>query len=282
VTKRVLVVAAGALLAGCAQVTTLSLPTPKASSATTAVATTTAPNLTAVSLAGVAGRVRPLVAITPGPATLNGTIVGPAGPVGGADVHIERLVGDDVGATDVIALPDGTWSLVGVLGGRYRVRAWRSPDLDLIAPEIFFLNGTDTKSLTLTLQPYTGNNALAAIAPNPPIIDQPATLAVQITSQTVDGRGSVRAQPVANASVQLSGSSSWAISNPNPSVTGADGMAIWQVVCSQLGPQPLTALVNNTDTYPLTIAPCSPPPPPPTTTTAPGSTTSIPRTPPST
>src|SRR4051812_7852675 len=57
---------------------------------------TTAPDLTGVGLAAVAtGRTTTTsIALGPGAAALNGTVVGPDGPVPGAVVHVERLVGD--------------------------------------------------------------------------------------------------------------------------------------------------------------------------------------------
>jgi hypothetical protein len=268
------VTAALLLLAGCGgHVTDLAFPTPPSSSP--ALTTTGAPDLTGAKLAGVPGESRSTVAVGPGGATLNGTVVAPSGTVGGADVHIERLVGNQVGAMDVVAQADGTWSLPRVLGGRYRVRAWRPPDLSLINPEIFFLNGTDTMSLTLELQQFNASTVSSAIAPKPPVVDQPAALAVELTTQTVDAQGVVRAQPVANANIELSAGGVWTIAGPNPAVTGADGTVSWNVVCGQPGPQPLTAVVDNTDTYSVKVPACALPPPvattvPTTSTTAPG------------
>jgi hypothetical protein len=257
-TRTRLAVLGAVVLAGCSgRVTTLNFATPPPTSP--APATTKAPELTGVSLAGVAGRPVGKVNVGPGPATISGTVVGPAGPVGGAVVSAERLVGDAVGTADVTAKPDGTWSLPSVLG-RYRVRAWRPPDLALTTPEIFFLSGSDTKSLTLLLQQFNAATVTAAIAPNPPVAGEPATLAVQLTTQTVDAKGVVRAQPVPGASVQLGGGGTWSTADPNPAATGVDGTVSWQVVCTQAGPQPLTVLVNSTDNYPVNLPPCGVPP----------------------
>jgi hypothetical protein len=244
-----------AVVAGCSgQVATLNFPTPP--STVPAPATTKAPNLTGVTQKGVAGLAVAKVSVGPGSATINGTVVGPAGPVGGAVVEAERLVGDGIGTADVTAQADGTWSRPNVLGGRYRIRAWRAPDLALVTPEIFFLNGTDTKSLTLQLQQFNAVAVTAAVAPNPPLVGEPATLAVQVTTQVVDTKGIVRAQPAPGASVQLAGGGTWATADPNPAVTGADGTASWQMVCGQAGPQPLTAVVDGTDSVSLTLPPC--------------------------
>jgi hypothetical protein len=257
------------LLAGCSgQVTTLDFPPPGSTLPTT---TTTKPkDLTAVTLARVPSQPSAKVTVGPGSATISGTVVGPGGPVGGAVIQAERLVGDAVGSAQVTAQADGTWSMPHILGGRYRVRAWRPPDLALTTPEIFFLNGTDTKSLTLQLLQWIAADATGVIAPNPPTADEPATLVVLVTTQMVDANGIVRAQPAAGASVQLSAGGPWVTADPNPAVTGTDGTASWQVVCTQAGPQPLAVVVNATNTFALSLPACGPPP----TTTAP--TTTVP------
>jgi hypothetical protein len=82
--------------------------------------------------------------------------------------------------------------------------------------------------------------------------------------------GVVRAQPSSGANVQLASGGPWTTSDPNPAITGADGTASWQVVCTQAGPQPLAVVIDATNTYPLNVPPCGLPPP---TTVAPSSTT---------
>jgi hypothetical protein len=193
--------------------------------------------------------------------------------VGGATVHIDRLVGDAVGSVNVAAQADGTWNLPAILGGRYRVRAWRSPDMDMTAPQIFFLGGTDNKSLTLQLQQFGAANVASAVSPNPPVVGAPANVLIQVTAQTVDTTGVVHATPVASGSVLLNGAAAVTISNPNPAVTTGSGLAIWQVTCQQPGPPSLTVTVNNNaSAYPVDVADCAAAPPPPPPTTAPATT----------
>jgi hypothetical protein len=278
-------VAAAVVAGGCVRVSRLSYPAPPPTPPPAVPTTiTTLPDLTGVSLAAVSGPTTTAVALGPGGATLTGTVVGPAGPVGGADVHVERLVGDTAAAVDVTAKPDGTWTLPGVLGGRYRVRAWRSPDLAQTAPQIFFLAATQTWSATLQLEQFDRAVVTAVVDPNPPVVGQPSALTVQLTTQMVDATGIVRARPVPNATVSLSLGGSWTLSSPDSLVTAADGVATWQLVCGGAGPQLLAATVNDTDAYPVDVPPCIAPPPPPTTSTsaattstsAPTATTSAP------
>ena len=96
--------------------------------------TTTIVDFSTVDLAPVAGRAVVHVLISPGSATLKGTVSGPDGPVAGADVHVERIVNGSIGTADVGSQADGTWTLAGIEGGLYRVRAWRVPDFTLTRP----------------------------------------------------------------------------------------------------------------------------------------------------
>jgi hypothetical protein len=272
--RRVLAAAIILLAAGCGGVETLSFRTPPP---TPGSSTTTAPaDLTGATVKGVDGRTAGSVPLGPGLANLSGIALGPAGPVGGATVHIDRLVGDAVGSVTVSALPDGTWTLPGILGGRYRVRAWRPPALDMTAPQIFFLGGTDNKSLTLQLQQFGTANVASALSPSPPVVGAAANLLIQVTAQTVDTGGVVHAAPVPAASVLLNGGVAVTVSNPNPATTTAGGLAVWQVTCQLPGPPSLTVTINNANSYPVDVPDCtaSPPPPPPTSTTTSSPTSS--------
>jgi hypothetical protein len=234
------------------------------------------PDLTGAPVNGVGGHPITSVVLGPGQATLSGIALGPDGPAGGVTVHIERLVGDLVGSFNVTAHADGTWTMPGILGGRYRVRAWRPPDLAMTTPQIFFLGGTDNRSLSLQLARFNSGNVAAALNPNLPVVNAASNLLIQLTTQTVDANGVVHSAPVPSASVQLAGGAQMTISNPNPATTTAKGEAIWQVVCQVAGPVSLTATVNGTDTYPVDIPDCvgPPPPPPSVATTTTTSTTS--------
>jgi hypothetical protein len=249
--------AAGLLVAaGCSHVDTLTYPTPPSIPAT--APPTTLGDLTGTQMGAVAGAAgKPVAAIGPGDATLTGIVTGPSGPVAGADIHAERLVGNDVASTDAISQADGTWTISGILGGRYRVRAWRAPDLALTDPQIFFLADSGNRSVSLDLDQFDAGAATTAINPGGPVTGQPAGLAVLITGQSVDARGIVRLQPVAAASVELAGGLSWTVLTANPVTTSGGGRATWQVMCDAPGPQALAVIVNNTDVYPLDLPACN-------------------------
>ncbi|HEY2304237.1 MAG TPA: carboxypeptidase-like regulatory domain-containing protein [Acidimicrobiales bacterium] len=259
------------LAAGCSHVNTLSYPIPPSIPAT--APPTTLGNLAGIQMATVAGAAATPVAIGPGEASLTGIITGPSGPVVGADIHAERLVGNDVASTDALSQADGTWTISGILGGRYRVRAWRAPDLALTDPQIFFLPDSGDRSVSLHLDQFDAGAATTAINPDAPVAGQPAGLAVLVTGQSVDAQGVVRLQPVAGASVELAGGLSWTVLTANPATTSAGGRATWQVMCDAPGPQALAVIVDNTDVYPLDLPACAAPVSPTSTTAPPPSDT---------
>ena len=219
--------------------------------------TTAPPDLSGVVLAGVPGRTTTIPpAIGPGPAALMGLVSGPEGPVPGAVVHLERILDSGTAVADVVTGPDGRWKAEHILGGRYRVRAYRPLDLAVVKPALFFLGGTEKRTLDFTLQRFSGLTAVASIAPNPPHVNQPANLVVRIAQQSVDNSGVVRAVGVGGANAELVGSGEWRVESPNPTLTDAGGDAFWQVRCRAGGEQLLAVLVNGIDTLAVQLPAC--------------------------
>jgi hypothetical protein len=265
----VAVVGAGA--AACTSgPTQFNFPPPRPSVPTTS---TTVIDYGTIALADVAGRTTTTIDNSPGKAHLGGTVVAPEGAVPGATVRVERLVGDSGVQTDVATNPDGTWKLDNIKGGRYRVRAWRAPDLALVTPQVFFLNGDETRSLQLQVNHYGGTNVSAAIAPSPPPTDDPSNLVVQVTTAVVDADGVVRATPLVGAQVTLQSGGSWLVQSSPSEFTDAAGQAYWQLICQAAGNQLLYALVGP-QSYPLNIPPCAESSATTSTTSLPGRTTS--------
>jgi hypothetical protein len=217
---------------------------------------TTVPDYSSVRLAAVPGRTTTTIDNTPGRASMSGTVMAPDGAVPGATVHVERLVDDAVLALDIATNPDGTWRLDTIKGGRYRIRAWRAPDLALTTPLIFFLNGDEKKTnLTLLVNRFTGTNVSGAVAPNPPHVDEPSNLVVQVTTVVVDPTGVVRATPMPNVQVDLQGSSSWRTDTSATGFTDVNGQVFWRMTCLASGSQPLSASVNGQG-YALNLPSC--------------------------
>lgn len=231
------------------------LPAPPTTGPTTS--TTARPDLSAVELAGVPGTTTTTVPVGPGEATLQGIVMGPDGAVPGATVLIERLVGDGVGGAAVAAGPDGRWTAPQILGGRYRVRAWRAPDLALTAPESFFLESKETRDVEVRVQAYSGVVVTSAIAPSPPVVDETIRLVVRTYTRSVDEQGIVRNEPLPSVQVELTGSGQWQVETANPAFADATGRADWLVRCSSLGTHSLAVRVGGGEALPLRIPPCA-------------------------
>ncbi|HEX2851188.1 MAG TPA: carboxypeptidase-like regulatory domain-containing protein [Acidimicrobiales bacterium] len=267
------VAAVGLLVAGCTPGSVPPLPAPPSLPSTTA---TTAPvDLSGVGLAAVAGRTTTTVAIGPGGATITGTVTGPAGAVAGAVVHAERLVDDAVASADVVTADDGTYALPQILGGRYRVRAWKAaPDnLADTSPAVFFLGGNESKVLNVALQKFDGTDVSTAIAPSPPQVDVAANLVVQVVTKSVGTDGIVRSAPVTGVRVELFGPGSWRLASPAATTSDGSGRARWQLTCGAPGAQPISVVVGDSQTFPLDVPACEAAPADTTPTSDPGSST---------
>ncbi len=258
------IAAAVVALAGACQPKTIPpLPPPPSVPATT---TSTTIDFSALGLPEIPGRTTTTVAMGPGKATLAGVVVGPDGaPVPTAVVHAERLVGDGAATMDVLTGGDGRFEMATVLGGRYRLRAWKqAPDnLALVEPQVFFLEGSEKKDTTLKVTPYTGVAVTAAIAPDPPLIDTPANLVVQAVDRAVDANGIVRSVPIPGVRAELFGTGDWRVQTPVATGTDGAGRARWTLVCQRVGQQPLSVVIGESAAFNLNLPNCTVPPPDP-------------------
>lgn len=199
----------------------------------------------------------------PGEATLRGTVVGVDGPVPGAVVHVERLAGDAVVAADVQAT-DGSWLVESVVGGSYRIRAHRPPDFAQEQPITFFLGATEAKTIDLRVTKYEPDRLAVVVAPNPPTVDQPATMSLQVSLSRVESDGRQIVLPRQGLSVQITVNEALLLESPPQVATDASGTALWRVRCRAPGPV-VVALVIGAATTQVNFPPCASP----TTTVAP-------------
>lgn len=269
------VVATVVAFAACTSGQVKPVPLPSVPYTTTTTIPVTTLDYSTVDLASVPGRTPVNVVLGPGAAALGGTVVGPDGPVAGATIHVERIVDDVIGSANVTSQPDGTWTMPSILGGQYRIRAWRQPDLSQSQPDILFLGGKETRNETLTVERAPGNEVGFAIAPRTPIIGRPAQLALQVTVGTVDDNGVVRVTPRGGVTVQLMASGHWESASPVTQDARGDGSVRWNLTCTQLGPQALSVLVNNVDVFPIGVPACSPVPVTTTSTSSPPTTKAV-------
>jgi len=273
--RALVLVVVGAGLAACANSGVPQLPpVPTTVSASSATST---PDAGGAFLQSVSGRsTTTSVALGPGTSGLRGVVQGPSGPVPGAVVQVQReTTPGGTPATDrILTAADGSWSLTGILGGAYLLRSWLAPGLAMTQAVTIFLAQGEQRQVQMTLQQYSGMVISSSMAPNPPLVGQPSNLVVLVTNTSVDGNGIVRSVPVAGAQVELAGSAAWQVSTENPTATGNDGEARWELTCEATGSQPLSVTVNSASTDTLAqIGNCQTPPPT-TTSTTPTSTTS--------
>ncbi len=255
--------------AGCSGVQKLSFSNPPTttSSQGSAEEATLPNNLSSIRQQGVTGVTTTTVpVIGPGRASLNGTVFGPNGPVAGATVEADRVVGSHVSSTRTATAADGSWTIGGVLGGRYRVRAWQSPSLDLTTPQLLFLGATQGLTVSLELSSYTGPTVTASISPTSPQVGQLTNLVVEATDPTVGTDGVLRFKPDVGDTVAITGPD-WQVLSPNLQTTDVNGEVLFQVSCQVAGPDPLGAAVGSASVVPLQVPPCVSPPPPATSTT---------------
>ncbi len=195
------------------------------------------------------------VAVGPGQATITGTVNGPDGPVDGATVRVERLVGEEVASMDVRSA-GGSYSVTSVLGGAYRVRAWKVPDLAQSGAETFFLAANEVKRLDLTLTKY-GTGVIATVDPTPPKVDQAATLTARLGTAQVDDEGRVNTTPRAGVPVVLTPGQGTALDSPAQVVSDASGTASWRLRCTAPGPFAVSLTVA-VATTPVNVPECAP------------------------
>lgn len=248
-------------------------PLPKPDAAAPQSTTTTVPiDYESIGLPAARGTTTTTVAIGPGPITILGRVTGPDGPVAGAVVRLERLVGDGSATVEVPTAADGTWNVERVLGGRYRVRAWQQPRLAMARATVVFVESGEPAPIELRLDRYEGRRVDAVVAPDPPLLDEEANLKVRVADRVVDEQGVIRTAPSAGVALQLTGSGSWFVLSSNPQTTGSDGSVTFRVECQAEGDQPLSVVVQGSETVPLRIPACVDPTP--TTTTSSSTSTS--------
>jgi len=169
---------------------------------------TTVVDRSGIALAGVRGTTTSTIREV-GNATISGSVQGPSGLVPGATVRIERLVAGREVRTDVLTGPDGRYTVGGLPGGRYRVRAFLAPSLAQTTPEIRFLADRKEHTFDLTVEHYGGLVVRADVAPEPPVLDGAVNLVALVANRSVGTDGVVRATPVVGTTVELVGLGRW-------------------------------------------------------------------------
>lgn len=181
--------------------------------------TTTVVDRSGIALLAVSGKTTTTIVST-GTASIVGAVQGPDGLVAGATVRIERLVAGQEIRNDVVTGPDGRYSLAGVPGGRYRVRAFLAPSLAQLTPEVQFLTDGAEHTIDLTVKRMSGLVVRSDVAPEPPLLRGPVNLVASVANRTVGADGVVRSTPVAGIDVDLLELGRWVLRDDASSSEG--------------------------------------------------------------
>ena len=178
-------------------------------------------------------------------------------------MRVEHLV-DDHPPIDVLTGADGRWDLPNIAGGRYRVRSFLAPTLAQTEPEIFFILDGEQRSLDLTVESFAQLALAAAVAPDPPQLNQPVTFVVRVARKTVDPSGVVQSQPVPGAAVALTNAPGWQARGSASTVADGNGDAVFTLECRSAGAAQLQVSVRPTLSEPpqvatLEVSPCADP-----------------------
>jgi hypothetical protein len=191
-------------------------------------------------------------------------------PIAGATVRIERLVGRDEGVLDVTSNGSGAWSAGRLLGGRYRVRAWRAPTHAQTGSEVTFVEEGQRHSFRLELEAPSGVEFRPAVDNDKIILGQVGSVSATVRAPFVNNEGQIAIGGRPGDVITVTANGVFNGQNGTKS-TDAGGLATFPLTCSQLGNGQVTvAGVGQSKTFEVS---CVPVPTTTTTTTAPTTTT---------
>jgi hypothetical protein len=179
---------------------------------------------------------KPLLPVRGGEATLRGTVFGPDGPLEGATVRLERFVGDDFGREDIATNGDGRWEAKGLIGGRYKVRAWARPDLATVEPQAAFVaNKEGEATLDMTVEKFEGEQLQGALDVADPAVGQIHVLRVLVSRIEVNEEGIVGGVGLEGREVELVTLGGIRVVGEKKAKTDVDGFAELSLVCMVAG-----------------------------------------------
>jgi hypothetical protein len=252
-------------------------PLAKPEGMSTAPSTAPPPDPATLSLPAVGGTTTTVMGFGPGPFNLTGRVDGPAGPVPGATVLIERFEGPALVSRRIATGQDGVWRLPAVLGGQYRVRAWSVPDMFGRRSTVLFVKAGQGP-IVLTLEQLTDQRLEVPPPPGPPILGRDTDIVLRVVGSSVSADGRIRTTGRPGVLMQLS-AAGWEIRSPVDVVTDASGQAIWKAVC-RTARATISVRLAGKDPVAVDIGACVDPPsaevaPPASTTTTTTTSTTI-------
>lgn len=232
--------------------------------------TSTRADLSGIVLRGVEGTTTTTVPQNVGKVVFRGTVRTPDGSfVPGATVRAEWWRADPPVVVEVVANDQGQWELKDVAGGRWKIRAYRTPDFATGKVEQLFVDKDTERQVDLEVQSVDDLSVTFDVEPDPPITDLNTQLVVEFAERTVDLEGRTVTTPLAGMAVTLVADSSWLrVSGQPTETTDAAGRVSWVLKCRQDGARGL-AVNSALGTKNLDVAPCIPISATSTTSTAP-------------
>ncbi len=214
------------------------------------------------------------VAFGRGTVTIRGTVEGPDGPVAGATVRFERLVGEQSAERSVITDDAGRFMLANVPGGRMRLRAWKVPDVAMARNIVVF--ASERTKVTLKVDRFSTTDVRWAAAPANPIEGQPVNLVVQVSRRLVDDEGVIGFEQITGLAVRLVPLGALQPEGATERLTDDTGRASFPMRCNAVGPAGIRAQLASGEDATLELPPCAPVPTTTTTTIAPPESTLAP------
>lgn len=176
----------------------------------------------------------PVPRIDGGSSELSGTVSAPTGPVPLATVRVERHTENGIATVDVQSDELGRWSLPGIVGGRYRVRAWVVGLHTMNGSQVLFLNENEAETLDLPIRPIDPGPQLSFTHMGDIHLGLTGTVAASVTTRTIADDGLVYVSGVAGAVVTLTPTPGVTVS-PTPAVTDSSGVARFVLRCHRVG-----------------------------------------------
>lgn len=203
-----------------------------------------------------------------GRARVDGVVTGPEGPVAGAVVRIQRHTFEGVVEEEVVTDAAGAWSVRGLRGGRYSVRAFVPNSLTSGTPSLFFLEDADKGALNLELVAAPTGRDAEVVGPTHIVPAEPAVVSITLGRWIVDAEGRLVRLPASAVELNATGFAPVTVLSERRVTTDSGGAVSFVVECAEEGP----AAINLSGTAEgvlfaayAELPPCSftPPPPPP-------------------
>lgn len=240
--------------------------------------TTTRPDLTGASVERVGGTTTTTTPVSQGDVRLTGVVRTSEGAaVPGATVRAEWFRVDPPQVIEVLTDEQGRWEIRNLAGGRWKIRAWRTPDFATGKVEQMFLDEKAERELALEVRGVDEVGVTWDIEPDPPITGQNAQLVVVLVERAVDIEGRAVTTPLVDLPVELVAGPEWQRVRGAPEErTDANGRVAWVLRCRDEGTQTIS-VSTRFGTKRLDVAACIPITATSTTTTVPAETTTTKR-----